>query len=66
MWKTDPKINTYAKQTCSYTNSAVEHVCNRGTALWNSGKKGKEKRSDRESVISHTTRREDRGYEDVY
>jgi hypothetical protein len=28
----------------SNTNSYVEHICNSGTTLWNSGKEGKEKR----------------------
>jgi hypothetical protein len=32
------------KETWSYTNSVVEHVCNSGTALWDSGKEKKEKR----------------------
>jgi hypothetical protein len=36
------KINIYIKQ--EYTNSHVEHVCNSGTTLWNSGREGKEKR----------------------
>jgi hypothetical protein len=38
------KINVYTKQTCSYTNLYVEHVCNSGATLWNSGKEGKERR----------------------
>jgi hypothetical protein len=44
MWKIDPKINIYTKTNMIYTNSIVEHVCNSGTTLWNSGKEGKEKR----------------------
>jgi hypothetical protein len=38
------KINIYTKQARSHINSYVEHVCNSGTALWNSGKEGKEKK----------------------
>jgi hypothetical protein len=44
MWKIDPKINIYTKTSMIYTNSDVEHVCNNGTTLWNSGKEGKEKK----------------------
>jgi hypothetical protein len=62
-WKMDPKINTYTKQAQSYTNPDVERVCNSGTALWNSGKEGREKRV---SVKLHNIRCEGRRYKDVY
>jgi hypothetical protein len=35
--------HVHKKQVRSYTNSDVEHICNSGTTLWNSGKEGKEK-----------------------
>jgi hypothetical protein len=45
MWKIDPSINIYTKTSMIiYTNSVVEHVCDSGTTLWNSGKVRKEKR----------------------
>jgi hypothetical protein len=44
MWKIDPKINKCKNKHDHITNSEVEHVCNSGTALWNSGKERKEKR----------------------
>jgi hypothetical protein len=43
MWKIDPKINVYTK-TSVITYADVEHVCNSGSSLWNSGEEGKEKR----------------------
>jgi hypothetical protein len=44
MWKTDPKDKHIHKNKHNHTNSYVEHVCNSGTTLWNSGKEGKQKR----------------------
>jgi hypothetical protein len=46
------KINIYTKTSMTiYKNSYVEHVCNSGTTLRNSGG-GKGKENDRTSVIS--------------
>jgi hypothetical protein len=44
MGKIDPKRNIYTKTSMIIYNSNVEHVCNSGATLWNSGKEGKEKR----------------------
>jgi hypothetical protein len=43
-WKIHLKDKHAQKQTWSYKNSYVEHVCNSGSTLWNSGKEAKEKR----------------------
>jgi hypothetical protein len=50
VWKTDPKETYTQKQTLSYTNLYVEHVCNRTTLLNSGGGKGKE--NDRASTRS--------------
>jgi hypothetical protein len=43
-WKIEPKDkHIHKKQTWSYTNSFVEHVCNSGAILWNLGKEGKKR-----------------------
>jgi hypothetical protein len=39
MWKIDPKIKTYTKTKHDHTSSGIEHVCNSGTTLQNSGKR---------------------------
>jgi hypothetical protein len=43
MWKIDLKTNISTK-TSVIINSEIEHVCNSGTTIWNSGKERKEKR----------------------
>jgi hypothetical protein len=45
-----------------YTNSDVEHVCNSATILWNSGKKGKEKKKN----VNNTKTHHICAYKDVY
>jgi hypothetical protein len=43
LWKIQ-KINIHTQKKTTYPNSDVEHVCNSGTTVWNSGKEEKEKR----------------------
>jgi hypothetical protein len=50
MWKRDSKDKHTQKQAWSYTNLYVEHICNSGTTLWNSGE-GARKR-EQQSVSS--------------
>jgi hypothetical protein len=61
------KRETYTqKQTRSYTKLYVEHVCNSGTTLWNSGEEGKEKKMIRcqQNIIHNIC--DGRGYNDMY
>jgi hypothetical protein len=45
IWGISSKNQIYTqKQTWSYINSYVEHICDSGTNLWNSVKEEKEKR----------------------
>jgi hypothetical protein len=44
MWKRDPNINNYTKQTLWYANPHLEHVHNSWTTLCNLKKEGKEKK----------------------
>jgi hypothetical protein len=44
MWKIDPKINIYTKTSMVIYKLTCRTRFNSGTALWNSGEEGKEKR----------------------
>jgi hypothetical protein len=54
------------KNKHDHINSAVDHVYNSVTTLWNSGEREKGKENDTATVILHTTRCEGRGYKNVY
>jgi hypothetical protein len=61
MVKMDPKKHIHTNKH-DYIQTDLEHACNSGATLWNSGK-GKKKAS----VISNNIRCEGRGYkDDVY
>jgi hypothetical protein len=61
MWKIDPK-DKHVQKTNMIIYKLI-HVSNSGTALWNLGKEGKEKRIS--NIAKHNIC-EGRGYKDVY
>jgi hypothetical protein len=65
-WKIDPKNkHTHEKNMIIY-NSYVEHACNSGTTLWNSGKEGREKRLLSINNIIKYNICEGKGYKNMY
>jgi hypothetical protein len=54
MWKTDPKDKHMHKTKHNHIHLYIEHVCNSGIIIWNSGEEGKEKRMMESTILKYT------------